>query len=122
MSTLMKFDYFGQILQFEEGASYPALRPIEKMQSTERTAGGTLKIENLGITIRKRTLNFEDMLKTDHDKLKEWFDNIVNASENTFQFTDERGFVGSVKITDNQFLFSEDDFELFSGVLNLEYV
>ena len=122
MATLMKFVFGSEVLQFEEGASYPASRPIEKMQVNDRAAGGNLKTENLGITFRQRLLNFEDMLKSDHDKLEDWFDNIVNASEGTFQFTDERGDTGDVKIIDNKFNFIEGDFELFSGTLTLEYV
>lgn len=121
MATLMKFVLGASTLQFEEGASYPAARPIEKIQTIDRTAGGKLQVENLGITLRRRQLNFTDMLKLDHDALKSWFDNISNGAEFEFEFTDERGFTGTVKILDNTFDFSEDDFELFSGSLTLEY-
>lgn len=121
MSTLMKFDFGAFELQFQEGASYPAPRPIEKLQVVDRTAAGTLQIEKLGITLRRRVLTFIDMSKTDHDGLKDWFDNVANGAENTFTFIDERGFSGEVKIIDNVFDFEETDFELFSGSLTLEY-
>jgi len=121
MATLLKFVLGGDILQFDEGASYPAPRPIEKLQVTDRSAGGELKIEILGIDINSRTLNFTDMLKTDHDNLKNWFDVIANGSENSFEFTDERGFVGTVVIRDTVFNFVENDFELFNGSITLEY-
>lgn len=117
----MKFVYGSDVLQFEEGASYPAARPIEKLQVSDRTAAGTLQTEELGITLRRRVLNFFDMIKTDHDALRDWFDNIANGSENAFEYTDERGYVGTVKILDNTFDFQEDDFELFSGSLTVEY-
>lgn len=122
MSTLLKFVFGSQVLQFSEGASYPASRPIRKLVIKDRTAAGTLRIEELGITIRERPLVFEDMIKSDHDLLRDWFDNVVNGCMEIFEFTDERGFVGNVQIIDETFDFVEDDFELFSGVLNLEYV
>lgn len=122
MSTLMKFVYGGSVLQFEEGASYPASRPIEKLQIADRTAGGTLQVEELGITFRRRTLNFVDMSKNDYEGLVDWFDNVSNGSQNDFEFIDERGFQGIVKIIDNVVDFIETDYELFSGSITLEYI
>ena len=118
----MKFVYLTTTLQFQEGASYPAVRPIKKVQVSDRTAGGKFQVENLGVTIRGRNLVFEDMLKTDHDNLKNFFDVVVNGMEKVFQFTDERGVTKDSRFTTPDFIFSEDDFELFSGSLPLEYV
>ena len=117
----MKFVSGPYILQFEEGASYPAPRSIEKIQVSDRTASGGFKTENLGPSLRTRTLNFTDMIKTDHDNLKDWFDNIANASQFPFDFTDERGDTGEVIILDKKFNFAEADYELFNGTLILEY-
>ena len=122
MSTLMRFDFGAFELQFEEGGSYPATRPIEKQQIIDRTAAGELQTEELGRTLRRRTLNFVDMSKVDHDALENWFDNVANGAENAFDFTDERGFTGEVKFIDNTFDFQETDFELFSGSLTVEYI
>lgn len=122
MSTLLKFVLGANTLQFEEGASYPAPRPLEKIQVSDRTAAGTYKSENLGPTKNTRVLNFSDMLKTDHDNLKNWYDIIADGSINSFEFTDERGFVGEVIILDKVFNFTENDYELFGGSLTLEYV
>lgn len=121
MSTQMKFVYNQFTLQFTEGASYPAPRPIEKMQVTDRLASGKFKSAILGPDIEARVLIFQDMLKVDHDALKNWYVNIVNGTEKTFEFTDERGLVGNVRFTDTKFEFVEDDFELFSGQLTVEY-
>lgn len=121
MTTLMKFVKGATTLQFEEGASYPAARPIEKIQVTDRTASGGLQIEELGITLRTRVLFFKDMLKSDHDALLDWFDNVANASANSFEFTDERGFVGEVRILDNKFNSVEGDFELYNVDITVEY-
>lgn len=121
MATSMKFVLGLDTLEFEEGASYPAPRPIEKTQIIDRTAGGSLQVEDLGITLRRRVLNFEDMIKSDYDALRDWFDNVVNGSEKVFAFTDERDFTGDVRFIENVFDFQEDDFELFSGSLTVEY-
>ena len=121
MATLMKFVFGQNELQFKEGASYTAPRPIEKMQVSDRTASGLLQVEELGITLRRRILNFDFMLKEDHDNLENWFDNIVNGAEHAFDFTDERGYVGEVKIINSIFDSRETDFELYSVSLTLEY-
>lgn len=121
MSTLLKFELGVNVLQFEEGASYPASRPVEKLQIVDRTAGGTLQVEELGITIRTRVLSFVDMLKSDYDALENWFDNVSNGALNSFDFTDEYGNTGSVKILENKLDFIEGDFELFNGSITLEY-
>jgi len=117
----MKFIFGLSELNFVENASYPASRPIEKLQVSDRTAAGVMQSEELGITLRRRVLSFEDMSKVDHDNLKDWFDNIVNGSQFSFEFIDERNFSGIVKFVENVFDFTEVDFELFSGSITLEY-
>lgn len=121
-TTLMKFESGSDVLEFEAGADYPASRPIELFQVQDRTAAGVLQVESLGISVSSRSLIFNLMSLADYEALINWFVNIVNGGEKDFTFTDERGLAGSVKITDNIINFPETDFELFSGVLNLEYV
>lgn len=121
MPTLMKFVLGSDVLQFEDGASYPAARPIEKVQVSDRTSSGQLQTEDLGISLKTRRLVFIDMIEEDYIALRNWFDVISNGSENEFSFTDEKGFEGNVIILDKTFNFPENDFELYSGSLTLEY-
>lgn len=122
MTTLMRFDSGTDSLEFEAGADYPASRPIEIFQVQDRTAAGILQVESLGVSVSRRVLTFTLMSLVDYQALLNWFINIVNGGEKDFSFTDEKGVIGLVKITDNILNFVETDFEIFSGVLNLEYV
>lgn len=122
MSTLLSFEYQGNFLYFEDGSSYPSTNEIEKIQIIDRTASGSLQVETLGVTIRRKTLNFSLMGKTDLDNIINWFDNIVNGGEKTFNLTDERGNEFAVKILDNILQYTETDFELYSVVINVEVI
>lgn len=121
MSTLMKFVYGGNTLQFEAGGDYPAGRRTELLQVQDRTAAGILQVEDLGITIASRTIQFNLMSKVDYDALVDWFVNIVNGGSETFEFTDEYGIVRDAIITNTILDFEETNFNLYSGQLVLEY-
>ncbi len=122
MSTPMKFESTPHILQFEAGGDYPATRTNRVFQVRDRTAGGQLKVETLGIQNKTRVLVFNLMSKVDYTALIDWFLNVVNGGEVDFEFTDEYGDTGTVKITDNILDFTETSLERYSGTLNLEYV
>ncbi len=117
----MKFTFGPIEFVFLEGASYPSGKEVEKMQVSDRTAAGILQTEELGITLRRRILAFENMTKADHDGILNWFDFVVNGSQYEFDFEDERGFSGVVKFVENTFKSDETDFELFNLTLTLEY-
>ena len=122
MSTLMKFNYLGNIYQFENGGSYPAGYRHEKLQVKDRVASGILQVEDLGITIQSRTIVFNLMSRNDYNALVNWFLNTVNGAAATFIFTDEYGVSKNVKIQNDILDFNEDAFNLFSGSITLEYV
>lgn len=122
MSTLMNFKQGTNELFFEAGGDYPASRPVELFQVQDRTASGKLQVEDLGVQVRRRAINFNLMSQADYDALINWFLNVVNGGEVPFEFTDEKGFTGTVIITDQIIDFSETSFELYSGTLNVEYV
>ena len=118
----MRFDAGSNSIQFEAGGDYPAKRKHEIMQVTDRTAAGTLQVETLGIQLKTRTISFKLMSLIDYTALVDWFLNVVNGGETTFDFTDEYGDVGEVRITDSVLDFSETSLNRFSGSIKLEYV
>lgn len=118
----MKFELGANILEFEQGADYPASRPVEKVQGQERMASGALDVEQLGPDISKRILDFGDMSETDYLGLRNWFINVANGAINSFTFTDEKGFAGIVRITTKIYDFPESYFDGHTGSMTLEYV
>lgn len=122
MSTPMKFQSGGVILDFEAGGDYPARRRHVLGQITDRTAAGTLKTETLGIYILTRVIVFNEMSLTDYQALVDWFLNVAVGSANSFDFTDEYGDTGSVKMLDGEIDFQETSLQLYSGSITLEYV
>lgn len=121
MSTLMKFQAGSDVLQFEDGAQYPATRGDEILQVSDRTASGEMQTETLGITLKTRVLAFALMSETDYLALLNWFLNVAQAGVNPFTFTDEKGFVGEVKFLDTKLTFRERAFQRYSGSVTLEY-
>ncbi len=122
MSTLMKFYLDPHTLQFEAGGDYPATRTNRIFQVQDRTAAGTVQVETLGVTVRSRRIVFNLMSKTDYLALVDWFLNVANGGENVFEFTDEYGYVGDVRIMDSMLDFAETSLERYAGTINLEYV
>lgn len=121
MSTLMMFRIGLHVLQFEDGGAYPASRPVEIFQVSDMVASGGRQVETLGVTKRKRQIAFDSMSQTDYDNLINWFVDIVNGGAVTFEFIDERGFAGDVKILDSIIDFPEVSFQRYSGLITVEY-
>lgn len=117
----MQFKYGATELNFSQGASYPAERPFELTQVIDRTAAGTLQVEDLGVDIERRVLSWELMPKADYDALLDWFVNVAQGAKNVFSFTDEYGRVGDVRIISPIFDFRETSWERYRGELILEY-
>lgn len=118
----MKFELGLDSLTFELGGAYPEEKPLYKVQIVDRTSGGTLTGEELGVDYTQRRLIFEAMSKTDHDALKTWFDVTANGAENTFEFTDEAAVVADVRIISPTFNFRQITHEIYAGDMLLEYV
>jgi len=122
MSSLMRFDLAPDIFVFEAGGDYPAPRSDKVYQVKDRSAGGKLHVETLGIKTQTRVLVFNLMPKNDYDNLRDWFLNVVNAGESDFEFTDEYGDTGTVKIMEDEIKFVETSLYVYAGTLTLEYV
>ncbi len=122
MSSLMQFNLDSNSLVFEAGGDWPASRRHKVFQVKDRSAGGKIHVENLGLQTKTRVLSFNLMPKTDYDNLIDWFLNVANAGENDFSFTDEYGDTDTVKIMDDMIDFAETSLYRYSGTLTLEYV
>lgn len=119
---MMRFYTGIEQLIFEDNCQFPIINKIEKIQSTERSAAGTLHVESFAIKIKSRELNFDLMSRADYDALKDWFDNIADGSKNSFYFVDEEENTNEVRITSKNFDFQEDSYQRYSGKLTLEFL
>ena len=122
MSSLMRFELGANSIAFEAGGDYPAQRVRRVYQVTDRSAGGKLHVETLGIQTIERTISFSLMPKVDYDALVDWFLNVSNGGEYDFTFTDEYGDSGTVKIVDSALDFTEVFYGRYSGSITLEYI
>lgn len=122
MSTLMKFQLGSEVFQFEAPGDYPAARPDIVRQVQGRAAGGQVHVEKLGPSYRKRAIVFNLMPPDDYNGMRTWFLGVADGGLNTFTFTDEYGDVGEVRMIDQELNLKETAYQLYSGVVNLEYV
>jgi hypothetical protein len=117
-----KFVLGAATLQFSRGIRYPLPKPIEVMQVRDRDAGGGLQVEDLGITIRRRTLSFKNLPLADYTAATDWFENIAQGALNPFVYHDENGATMEVLWTSSVYDFQETAYQKFSGTIELEVV
>ena len=117
-----KFVLGGNTLQFSRGIRFPVAKPHEKLQVTDRTAGGSLQIEELGIDIRTRRLVFRNLPQADYDALCTWYDTIAAGALNNFTYFDEDGVSMTVRMLTNPLDFQETAHQRFAGELLLEVI
>lgn len=110
-------------LFFPNGVQAPGNEPLRKIQATDRTAGGTLKVENLGITTNQIMLVFSAMDKfPTYRDLKNWFDNISNGATVSFTYVDHFANSYSVIWLDDILNFSEFEPGYMQGQILLEVI
>ena len=117
-----KFVLGANELQFSRGIRFPVSKPHEKLQVVDRTSGGDLQREELGIDIKHRRLIFKNLPQADWDPLTTWYDTICNGVENEFTYYDEDGLSMTVLMLTNPLDFLETSHQRFSGELLLEVV
>lgn len=117
-----KFVLGGNTLQFSRGIRFPVEKPHEKIQVVDRTAAGTLQIEELGVDIRTRRLIFKNLPQADYDALVSWYDTIAAGAFNPFTYYDEDGVTMIVRMLTNPLNFAETSHQRFAGELLLEVV
>lgn len=109
-------------LQFTRGIRYPVSRPVEKMQVIDRTGGGSLQVEELGVTIRTFPIVFRNLPLADYQNLKTWHETICNGAANPFTYYDEEGNAHTVRMLTTKIDFPETSYHRFAGELLLEAV
>lgn len=117
-----KFVLGANELQFSRGIRFPVSKPHEKLQVTDRTAGGSLQVEELGVDIKTRRLIFKNLPQGDYDQLVSWYDTICNGVEHEFTYYDEDGVSMTVLMLTNPLDFPETSHQRVSGELLLEVV
>lgn len=118
----IRFVLNDQTLTLSHCLAYPLNRPLEKIQVVDRSAAGTLEVENLGPDINTRPLVFIGLPMEDYNGLVNWFDNIANGAENQFTYYDEEGNSLSVVIVSPAIDFPQTAHQSYSGELLLEVV
>lgn len=76
-------------LEFGRGLLYPVEKPQQVVQVIERTAGGSLQVENLGVTIHTRLLRLRGLSSTIFTSLRTWHSTVSQGALNTFTYVDE---------------------------------
>ena len=109
-------------LQFSRGIQYPVTKTHEKLQVMDRTAGGTLQVEDLGVYIRRRPIVFKNLPQTDYDQLVTWFDTVCEGSLNEFTYYDENETAMQVLMISNPLDFKQTSYQRYAGELLLEVV
>jgi hypothetical protein len=78
-------------------------RPQTKVQVKERTAGGELQVEDLGVTIRERVLPMSKLTDTEVADFRTWHDTVLDGAVETFTFIDEDGTSHTARWVDDTF-------------------
>lgn len=120
--ALPKFVLGASELQFSRGIQYPTSAPRERLQVVDRTAGGTLQREDLGVNIRTRPITFKNLPKADYDALVAWFDTVCEGSLYEFEYWDEDGQSMQVIMRTNPLDFKQTSYQRYAGELLLEVV
>jgi hypothetical protein len=122
MST-PKFTLGAATLEFTGGIQLPGRRPLEKIQARDRTAAGSLQVEDLGVaSIRRFPLVIRGIDSAKMAELETWWNTIAEGGLNSFTYSDEEGVDYTVLWTDDQLDFTQLEPDIFEGEINLEVV
>lgn len=109
-------------LQFSKGLRYPVQKPLELMQVTDRDSAGSLEVEDLGLSIDRRQLDFKGLPLVDYNGCIDWFVNKSNGAMVPFTYHDEDGNTMQVCWTNSVYGFQQTSYQKFSGSIQLEVV
>ena len=109
-------------LEFGRSVLVPVRRPQRVIQAVDRTAGGTLQVENLGITVNERILRINNLTQAVINSLKTWHSTVAQGARNTFTYVDENGTSHTVQWLDDTLDAPEGWNNKFSVEIRLEIV
>lgn len=101
---------------------FPLRRPQTIIQVVERTAGGTLQVENLGVTINTRVLPMARLTDAEVLALRTWHSTAAAGAVNTFTFVDEDEMSHTVQWIDDTLDAPENMEGRHSAEITLEIV
>lgn len=109
-------------LNFGRSLTYPVERLQTVSQVLDRTAGGTLQVENLGVTTSTRRLRLTHLTQAVYDSLVTWHSTVAQGAVNTFTYNDENGDSHTVRWLDDTLNAPEYRNGRFSVEITLEIV
>lgn len=107
-------------IDFGASIRYPVEKPQQAVQATDRTAGGTLVVENLGVYTQRRVLQLVGLSAAVVLSLRNWHQNIAVGAANEFTYVDESGSSNTVVWVDDEFNPLLNNNDTYSAVINLE--
>ena len=101
---------------------YPVRRPQRVIQVVDRTAGGTLQVENLGVTAKTRVLPMARLTDPEISDLRTWHETNVTGALETFTFVDEDSTSHTVRWLDDTLDAPETRYGRHSCEITLEII
>jgi len=113
----------GRQLEFSMARSYPVREPRERLQVVARTAAGTLRVADKGVSsVRTIRVSFNNLPASDYQALIDWYDDVAVGALNTFWFVDEQAVDHPVRWTGPALDFEQTGRGRYSGEIVLEEV
>jgi len=109
-------------IQFTTGFQYPEQGPVELLQIADRTSGGSLQIEDLGVSIKTKIISFDGLPRADFINLQYWFENVCHGAENTFTYMDPYGSTFTVRWVSSIYDLRQMEYDWYQGQIVLEVV
>lgn len=97
-------------------------RPQTKIQVRDRTAGGELQVEDLGVTIHERVLPMSRLTDTEIANFRTWHDTVADGAVNTFTFIDEDSTSHTVRWVDDTLSAPKSSYNRQATSITLEIV
>lgn len=121
--AIPKFILGGATLEFTGGIQLPGRRPLEKIQARDRTAAGSLQVEDLGVpAIRRFPLVIRGIDAAMMAGIEDWWANKADGGLNQFTYSDEDGTEYTVLWVDDLLDFTQIEPDIYEGEINLEVV
>jgi len=97
-------------------------RPQRRVQVMDRTAGGTLQVEDLGITIKTRVLPQRKLTDAEISDQRTWHETNLGGASETFTYIDEDSTSHTARWIDDTLSAPETSEGRHSATITLEIV